>query len=60
MVRFPWSPISFWGANIVGRDNHPRERQARQLARKKSKRLTYDRIPIVSEGEKNADPLQTR
>jgi hypothetical protein len=52
MERFPWSLISFWGANIVGRDNHPRERQARQLARKTSKRLTYDRILIVSEGEK--------
>jgi len=36
----------------VGRDNHPRERQARQLARKKPKRDTYDRILIVTEGEK--------
>ncbi|WP_454807462.1 RloB family protein [Paraburkholderia fungorum] len=33
-------------------DNHPRIRQAKQLARKKAKRETYDRILIVSEGEK--------
>ncbi|ASL48250.1 hypothetical protein bAD24_III12695 [Burkholderia sp. AD24] len=36
----------------MGRDNHPRERQARQLERKNPKRATYDRILIVSEGEK--------
>ncbi|ABE35647.1 rloB-like family protein [Paraburkholderia xenovorans LB400] len=33
-------------------DNHPRIRQAKHLARKKAKRETYDRILIVSEGEK--------
>lgn len=33
-------------------DNHPRTRQAQQLARKKARRETYDRILIVSEGEK--------
>jgi hypothetical protein len=33
-------------------DNHPRIRQAKQLARKNAKRETYDRILIVSEGEK--------
>jgi hypothetical protein len=36
----------------VAIDNHPRIRQAKQLARKKPKRETYDRILIVSEGEK--------
>lgn len=34
------------------RDNHPRFRQARALARKKGKRQPYDRILIVCEGEK--------
>jgi hypothetical protein len=36
----------------VAIDNHPRIRQAKQLARKKARRETYDRILIVSEGEK--------
>jgi len=34
------------------RDNHPRERQARALARKKPKRPPFDRILIVTEGAK--------
>lgn len=34
------------------RDNHPRARQARALARKRGIRPPYDRILIVSEGEK--------
>jgi hypothetical protein len=36
----------------MGRDNHPRERQARKLARKKASRGPYPRVLIVSEGEK--------
>jgi hypothetical protein len=36
----------------LARDNHPRERQARALQRKKGKRPTYDRVLIVCEGEK--------
>jgi hypothetical protein len=36
----------------VARDNHPRERQAWALARKKGKRPPYPRILIVTEGEK--------
>ena len=38
------------------RDNQPKERQARTLARKKANRAGYDRILIVSEGEKT-EPL---
>ena len=38
------------------RDNHPRERQARALARKKPQRPPYDRILIVTEGAKT-EPL---
>jgi hypothetical protein len=34
------------------RDNHPRERQAQALARKKPKRPPFDRILIVTEGAK--------
>ena len=34
------------------RDNHPRERQARALARKKPKRPPFDRVLIVTEGAK--------
>lgn len=40
----------------MGRDNHPRERQARKLARKKAQRGAYERILIVCEGEKT-EPL---
>ena len=40
----------------MGRDNHPRERQAEQLERKKSQRAGYDRILIVCEGSKT-EPL---
>jgi hypothetical protein len=40
----------------VGRDNHPRERQARALARKKGTKPPYDRILIVCEGSKT-EPL---
>lgn len=36
----------------MGRDNHPRERQARKLERKKALRGVYERILIVCEGEK--------
>jgi RloB-like protein len=36
----------------VGRDNHPRERKARALARKKGKRPPHPRVLIVTEGEK--------
>lgn len=36
----------------MGRDNQSKERQARKLERKKPKRESYDRILIVSEGEK--------
>ncbi|ADP70715.1 hypothetical protein Rvan_1460 [Rhodomicrobium vannielii ATCC 17100] len=36
----------------MARDNHPRERQARALARKKGTRPPYDRILIVTEGSK--------
>ncbi len=38
------------------RDNHPRERQARALARKRGNRPPYDRILIVTEGRKT-EPL---
>jgi hypothetical protein len=40
----------------MGRENHPRERQARKLARKKARRGAYERILIVCEGEKT-EPL---
>ena len=33
-------------------DNSPKERQQRQLARKRAKRASYDRILIVTEGSK--------
>jgi hypothetical protein len=36
----------------MGRDNHPRERQERKLARKKASRGRYPRVLIVCEGEK--------
>ncbi|MGF6633935.1 RloB family protein [Paraburkholderia tuberum] len=36
----------------MGRDNHPRQRRASQLQRKKPQRPAYDRILIVTEGEK--------
>lgn len=36
----------------MGRDNSPKERQRRQLERKLNSRASYDRILIVSEGEK--------
>jgi hypothetical protein len=36
----------------MGRDNQPKERQKRQLARKIGNRSSYDRILIVSEGGK--------
>lgn len=36
----------------MGRDNSPKERQQRQLERKQNRRASYDRILIVSEGEK--------
>ena len=38
------------------RDNHPRERQRRQLERKQNQRASYDRILIVSEGSRT-EPL---
>lgn len=34
------------------RDNHPRQRQARQLSRKQGTRPPYSRVLIVAEGEK--------
>jgi FMN phosphatase YigB (HAD superfamily) len=40
----------------MGRDNHPRERQARQLARKQGLREPFDRVLIVCEGSKT-EPL---
>lgn len=40
----------------MGRDNSPRERQRKQLARKQSRRAPYDRILVVSEGSKT-EPL---
>lgn len=36
----------------MARDNSPRERQQKQLERKSSRRASYDRILIVSEGSK--------
>ena len=36
----------------MGEDNQPKERQARELARKKAQRGSYDRILIVCEGSK--------
>lgn len=36
----------------MGRDNHPKERQAIKLARKRASRETFDRILIVCEGSK--------
>lgn len=35
----------------MGRENHPRHRQARKLARKKSLRAPYERVLIVCEGD---------
>ena len=32
----------------MGRDNHPKERQQKQLERKLDRRASYDRILIVS------------
>ena len=40
----------------MGRDSHPRERQARALQRKKGTRPPYDRVLIVCEGTKT-EPL---
>ena len=36
----------------MGRDNHPKERQQKQLERKQGRRASYDRILIVSEGSR--------
>ena len=36
----------------MGRDNSPKERQRKQLERKRGRRASYDRILIVSEGSK--------
>jgi hypothetical protein len=36
----------------LARDNHPRHRRARKLERNAAKRAAYDRILIVTEGEK--------
>lgn len=36
----------------MGRDNQPKERQRRDLARKQGSRASYDRILIVSEGSR--------
>lgn len=36
----------------MARDNHPRQRQARKIARKQGKRASADRILIVCEGSK--------
>lgn len=36
----------------MGKDNQPKERQKKDLARKRKKRSTYDRILIVCEGTK--------
>lgn len=36
----------------MGRDNHPKERQQKQLERKLDRRASHDRILIVSEGSK--------
>ena len=38
------------------RDNHPRERQARKLARKQGQRAPFERVLIVCEGSKT-EPL---
>ncbi len=38
------------------RDNHPRERRARALKRKKGSKPPYDRVLIVCEGRKT-EPL---
>ena len=40
----------------MARDNHPKERQLRQLERKQNQRSSCDRILIVSEGSKT-EPL---
>jgi hypothetical protein len=56
MAHFPSSPSSGCKERVVGRDNHPRERQQNKLARKSASRASYDRILIVSEGEKT-EPL---
>lgn len=36
----------------MGKDNQPKHRQASELARKKARRASYDRILIVTEGSK--------
>ncbi len=43
----------------MGRDNHPRERQARQLARKSGQCAIYERVLIVCEGSRT-EPLYFR
>lgn len=40
----------------MGKDNQPKARQSKQLARKSGRRVGYDRILIVSEGSKT-EPL---
>lgn len=40
----------------MARDNHPKERHRKELERKQNRRASYDRILIVSEGEKT-EPL---
>jgi hypothetical protein len=40
----------------MGKDNQPKARQTKQLARKSGQREGYDRILIVSEGSKT-EPL---
>jgi hypothetical protein len=38
--------------NLMARDNSPKERQKKQLERKQGRRASFDRILIVSEGNK--------
>ena len=48
----------------MARDNSPKERQRRELERKRARRASYDRILIVTEGIRTeplaVQPIQDR
>lgn len=52
MGGFQFWKENFFHRGVMARDSHPRERQARKLARKKPSKPKYDRVLIVTEGSK--------
>jgi hypothetical protein len=44
----------------MARDNSPKERQQKQLARKQERRASYDRILIVCRGQQDGTELFSR